>query len=164
MSQPHPQSAFKIEAFFNEFPFLTNGDEPLVPDPSRVTRVRVSRISEELMGFSPLDTITEGFICGSARESVLALDKNGQVIDKVKPAKDYGWRTGGEFVGQTIARLGNPEEIHFVVFIRRVRTWDQDGDLSDNSSVTIYKPPKNFTLRAWVDEYLQRKQSRSRPR
>jgi len=154
---------FRIEEFFSEFSFLTTGENPIVADQDKVERVRVSRISPELLEKAPRSTRTVGHrVDINEREQIDLLDQDGNCLGTVNEELTHTDHSShdssskvtlGETVGETLLRIENPDVVHFVIVVNtgyRLHNHESVGGYS----VTLYKAPKGFSLRAWVDEQL----------
>jgi hypothetical protein len=153
---------FKIEAFLNEFWWLncSEGDyQPLVEADS-VEKVAVSRINEDFLSRTPkYDGGTGNLVDIADSERILLCDRHGFLVGEVAQGgycrhneahqDDECWE--GETVGEALSRLKDSDEVFFAVLIHtgyEIRNHHSVGGYR----VVVYKPPKGFSLKGWVDE------------
>ena len=78
---------FRIQAFFEEFSFLTIGDKPIVSDVAKVEVVGVSRIDKDFLEKIPrCDGATGSLVGIDSSEQIYLLDRDGGLLLKVKQA------------------------------------------------------------------------------
>lgn len=150
----------KVVAFFKEFPFLRKllreeeGWEPCV-----------KRVDYDLLISIPcycefkdwlFDFLDNGGWVGkmpySVQSAYALLDKNGEILSfvGVRWWNPMTWTRARETVGDAIARLGNrAKRVFFVVH------FSPQGD----HSLTVYKPPRGFTIQDWLEEEIRRKRA-----
>lgn len=151
---------FKINGFFREFPFLAT----LVEDTSEVEEVRVARIDRDFLGKVPQYRGATGSLVGiEDSERIFLLNQNGEVLAEPRQALSIthteAYRDDeeeeGETVGEALAYLEDPDTVAYAVCIHtgyRIRDHHSVGGYS----VVVYKPPKGFTLKGWVEEQERR--------
>lgn len=123
-------SRFKVQAFFEEFPFLM-----ALARPSYVSAVSVARVGVDFL----VRDLQE-------REAVHFLNESGEVLVSVDP-EEYA-----ETIGEALLRAEPAiENIRFAVLIE-----GKEDHQWDRLTITIYKPPKGFTLKGWVEEQKRR--------
>ncbi len=160
---------FKTQAFFREFPFLTKEQQTndisfvLCPNVDEVEEVFVSRIDKDFLKRVPQYSGATGSLVGiDDEESICLLDKNGDFLTSVKQGGDCIHNEGhtddehwdGETVGEALLQT-NPEEVHYAVLIHTGYEI-QDHHSVGGYSMTLYKPPKGFSLPEWVKEQEKR--------
>lgn len=151
---------FKINAFFKEFPFLAS----LVGDVSWVEEVRVSRIDHNFLEYVPKYEGATGSLVGiEDSERIYLLSKEGKILAEPRQSLDISHNEAhtddeeeeGETVGEALAYLEDPNAVTYAVSIHtgyRIRDHHSVGGFS----VVVYKPPKRFTLKEWVEEQERR--------
>jgi hypothetical protein len=151
---------FKINAFFKEFPFLTT----LVEDANGVEEVKVARIDRDFLGKVPQYRGATGSLVGIGdSERIFLLNEKGEVLAEPRQALDITHNEAyeddekeeGETVGETLTSLEDPNTIAYAVCIYvgyRIRNHHSVGGYS----VVVYKPPKGFTLKEWVEDQESR--------
>ena len=148
----------KVLAFFQEFPFLGN-----ILDENDVRYAYVRRVDRGLLAKKSErhEDDPECFSGHSVWDVYMLLDGGGFLLATVDgPTRKKWWRPAtwgkkrfGETVGDAIARLGDwAEEVFFVVHF--VPVMEVDG-----GTLTLYKLPKSFTLKGWLEEELRREQA-----
>ena len=154
---------FKVQAFFEQFSFLTEGEEPIVRNIEEVEEAVVSRIDKDFLDKEPQYNGATGSLVGiDDDEHIYLFDCNGNLLIEVKQGgqcthneaytDDEDW--DGETVGESLLRT-DPERVHYAVVVHtgyKIRDHHSVGGYS----VTVYKPPKGFTLPEWVEEQKQR--------
>ncbi|NQT22791.1 MAG: hypothetical protein HQ579_05045 [Candidatus Omnitrophica bacterium] len=165
---------YKVQAFFKEFPFLApvlelveeGGDHgpQTVLSPEYVEEVKVSRIDRGFLEVIPKRDGATGSLVGIRNhESILLFDEKGEVIKEVMQAIDIihneayreDEKEEGETVGEALAEIEDPNTVAYAVCIHtgyRIRDHHSVGGYS----ITLYKPPKGFTLKEWVEEQERR--------
>ena len=154
---------YEIRAFFEAFPFLTAGDDPLVRNADDVEEVAIRRIDEDFLSRVPqYDGATGSCVDIRDNERIYLLDRSGELLVEVKQGgdcrhneaytDDESWK--GESVGEALLRT-NKTQIHYAIVVHTgYRICDHHS--VGGYSVTIYKPPEGFTLPGWVDEQKRR--------
>lgn len=154
----------KVEMFFREFPFLVNFTAP-----DKVKTVKVLRVDEKLLATIP-NRYSYPLISEDYFEQIILLDKNGLPLGEVKqwgryPESTKGrlWRMiglvenprhQGESVADALHRLGEvTERIVYILSLEKETKVN-----SDYFRLVLYKPPKNFTLKEWIDSAVSRQQ------
>lgn len=129
-----------------------------------VEEVRVSRISPEFLQTRAWYNGTTGSLVGiDDSERIFLLDKDGNVLVEVEQSRDVVHNEAhtdneyeeGETIGETLLRLENPDNVMYAVSVHtgyEVRDHHSVG----GNSVTLYKTPKGFTLKGWVEEQKRR--------
>lgn len=157
---------FRIDALLREFWWLncTDGDyEPLV-DASKIEEAAVSRIDKDFLERTPkYDGATGSLVDIDDSEQILLCDQHGFVLTKVKQSgcchhneahrDNESW--DGETVGEALLRLEDPNSVVYAVLIHtgyEIRNHHSVGGYR----VVVYKSPKGFTLREWVEEQKRR--------
>ncbi|MCH7828434.1 hypothetical protein IH982_01015 [Patescibacteria group bacterium] len=160
---------FKVQAFFAEFPFLERlFQERLVVamgyDNAEVEEVYVKRVDTNFLDKIPLYEGATGSLVGiEDAESIFLLNSQGDFLDVVHSAKSIVHNEAyldneeeeGESVGETLTHFRDPDVVAYAVCIHvgfKVRDHRSVGGYS----VTLYKPPKGFSLRGWVEEQQRR--------
>lgn len=160
---------FQVQAFVKEFPALFVWPEsrvyaerhvPLVRE-DVVQEVRVSRISPELMDARPHDESFSSSLADTHdRRLYFLLGEEMNLLGEVRPDvchEDAGRHDGrseerGETVGESIARLGVEDRIAYILY--REDNAPYQGERT--YCATLYKPPKGFSVVAWVKEQRRR--------
>lgn len=152
----------KIEAFFREFPFLTDYISlDLVGD------VRVSRLDEKFLKETPVrDATYLTYPDNYQSEIILLLDCDGKQVAEVQahgnyflkkrqwwhPKRWFGDIVDGESVGDALIRIKDEaNKVVYALYLEhhgREHLW----------KLTLHKPPKTFTLLGWVEELIRREQ------
>jgi hypothetical protein len=176
---------FKIQAFFKEFSWLRDllggGSEGSVfrgmledalrsrGDEGRdfvegVEEVNVKRIDENFLNYIPVQRGATGSLVSiNDDENILLVDANGNILKWVEQSRDITHNEAyhddekeeGESVGEALACLDNPNNVAYAVCIHTGhRIWGHRS--IGGFSVTVYKPPKGFTLKEWADEQRRR--------
>jgi len=154
---------FQIFAFFRAFPFLTSGEKPLVPDQGNVEEVRVARIGVDFLDRRPrYEGATGSLVDIDDSETIWLFSAEGKPLGEVKQerfvrhneAHQDDEQSPGEAVGEALLRIG-PDLVHYAVVIHRGYQI-QDHYSVGGYCVTVYKPPKGFTLAGWVEEKIRR--------
>lgn len=153
---------FQIEAVLREFPFLG----PLVKSES-VEEIKVSRISPELLDFTPKHRGATG-ICVNIdeREMVYLLDAQGAFVLEVKSEVNIRHNEAndrneplesreGETVGEALLRIEDPDTVVWAIKIHKGHHIEEHRSVG-GYTVTVYKAPRGFTLKGWIEEQLQR--------
>ena len=139
-----------------EFPFLTTGDEPLV-DRERVEEIRVSRVDRDLLWVGAYrEEIKMAHADVNESQRIFFLNRDGQILTEVRQGmhikSTIGPRTkkfsAGETVGDALLRV-SPEDVVFIV-VQQIGQRIERNHSIGGYSVTIYKPPRRFTLAEWV--------------
>lgn len=160
---------FKIVAFFQEkkFQFLSkiqvdqwSGEpdqwcaehgcteegfhtHPIFLGPNNVVSVEVSRISPEFL------QIRVWYYAEDDSQMLYLLDKEGGVLTSIEQSTNYSEEYQEmETIGEALLRLENPDDVHYALRVDKVGECDY--------SITLYKSPRGFTLKAWVEEQLHR--------
>ncbi len=150
------------EAFVSQFSFLFHGENP-VANGWLVEEVRVSRVDEALLEKTPMyDGATGSRVGIDDNEKIFLFDKEGNLLTEVEQAgycrhneshcDDEEW--DGEAVGEALLRV-DAKDVYYVVTVHtgyRIRDHHSVGGYS----VTLYKPPKGFSLPEWVKERRRR--------
>ncbi len=156
---------FTVRAFALEFPFLFKGENSLV-DQAAVERMSVSRIDTDFLSCVPA---REGVIGSQVdiddSERIFLFDGDGNQLTEVKQQVDIrhnekrwdGEYCDGESVGEALLRLDDPDTVKFAVKVHTGYTTESHLSVG-GYSVTLYKAPKGFTLRSWVEEQIARAQ------
>jgi hypothetical protein len=156
--RPSTYSPAKVKAFFSEFPFLANYIRWEAVDFPRVGRVTSEVLAEEALR----DGTPFFFLFSiSAHPSppmntrIRLLDKEGHLLYEVGAWKNisYRWwkpwtinRFQGETVGDALHQLGErAKDVYYVLWIE---SWF-------NVNLVLYKPPKDFTIQAWLKAQLE---------
>lgn len=150
-------------AFFSQFTFLTVGDKPIVQEAEQVERVSVCRIDRDFLGRKPRYEGASGNLVDiDDSERIFLLDREGHLLVEVKQGgycrhneahrDDESWE--GESVGEALLRT-DPNRVYYAVVVHT------GYEVVDHHSiggyaVTVYKPPKGFHLKGWVDEQKRR--------
>ncbi len=140
----------KVIAFFQEFPFLRKFLEV-----NRVGSVKVQRIDRGLMIKTPQTRWYSSYV--SSQSAYMLLDKDGTELATVGFVRRRWWDPRRECleetIGDAIARLGNrADEIFFILYSNPMF---QSGGFK-TYEVTLYKLPKGFTIRGWLEEEIIR--------
>jgi len=150
---------FKVRAFFEEFEFLQK-----IAEAEGAEEVYVKRIDENFLKRVPIYSGATGSLVDiTDSEKIFLLDKDGNVLTEVKPSVDIRHNEAhwddeswdGETVGEAIGDLDNPNEVLCAILIHRgfkIRDHHSIGGYS----LTVYKPPKSFTLLGWIKEQERR--------
>ena len=137
---------------------------PTFVQEDKVEDILVSRISPELMKESAYVESRSGSLCDVCISTkIFLLDGRGELITELKQgefSEDYvghGSRTNepGETVGESLLRLADPDKVKFVISIQtgyRIENHFSEGGYK----ITVFKSPKGFNLKGWVDEQLRR--------
>jgi hypothetical protein len=153
---------FQIEAVLREFPFLTAGDQ-LPVDQERIEEITVSRVTNDLLEIVPfLERIETALVDIRESKRIFLLDSAGKVLTEVRNARHEKSTLGrhveeskpGETVGEALLRV-NADEVVFVIVVHtghRIESNRSQGGYT----VTVYKPPRGFTLKEWLDERYRR--------
>jgi len=130
----------KIDAFFKEFPFLGNFFTK-----ESVEEIKVARISEETLDLTP-DVRMNGEIW----KPILFLDRDGHKLLEVgvrtfakkwyDPTTWSGVSRSWERISGGLERMGQKSDA-----VRYILQFDRH-----NGHLTIYKTPKNLTIREWL--------------
>lgn len=151
----------KTIAFYKEFPFLEkllNVDE--------AWNVCVKRVDYDLLTSKPCynDSFLKWFLNGdwiggeatalpySPLSAFALLDENGKILTFVglRWWNPITWARTRETVGDVITRLGDrAKRVFFVV------NFSPQGD----HPLTVYKPPRGFTIQDWLEEETRRKRA-----
>ena len=152
---------FKVNAFFNEFPFLNALVEG---GPREVDEVKVARIDRHLLELVPKYEGSTGSLVGiDDSERIFLLDSNGEVLAEPRQATDITHNEAhrddeeeeGETVGEALLCLEDPNTVAYAVSIHT--GYDiRDHYSVGGCSVVVYKPPKGFTLQEWIEEQKRR--------
>lgn len=130
-----------MEAFFEEFPFLTK-----FADKKRGWKANIQRIDMELLERGAWESID-----GICSEALIILDKNGDCLtfvgditrEKTKWWKfwteERSWNVGSALV--YLKNIGKANEAHFVLSLYE-------------EHLTLYKPPKGFTITGWLEAQI----------
>lgn len=130
----------KVKAFFQEFPFLSK-----IVRQERVMSVKVSRINLDVFG---------------SNGDFYLFAENGSLILKLK---SFGFKT----LGDVMMQLENPGCVYYAVrleYYNKLETLAVPialvqmflNFLRPTYSLTVFKPPKSFTLSGWKEEQLRR--------
>lgn len=150
---------FQRNAYFNEFPFLTEGDEPIVPNHLTVEEFKVNRITKELLSIVPLYDGATGCVVGiEDSKKIFLLDKEGKVLSEVQQAVSITHNEAhtddeeydGETVGEALLGL-NPDDVHYIVTVHTGYKINDHYSVG-GYSVIVSKLPKGFTLAGWLEE------------
>lgn len=129
-----------------------------------VEEVKVNRISPEFLHIRAWYRGATGSLVGiDDSERVFLLDKDGRVLVEVEQSRDvihnepyvddeYEER---ETVGEALLRLKSPDDVMYAVSIHtgyEIRNHQSVG----GNAVILYKSPKGFTLKDWVEEQERR--------
>ena len=148
---------FKFEAFLREFSFLYDilCRRNWIP-PERIEDIVVKRISPELLG------------CKREVEATgYALDADGSVVMYMGPCS-VSHRKGKTFhnkgekgvvkeempypykytIGEALQRLTQPNVVSYIVWFSQ--------RFNGVTRITVYKPPKRFTVMEWIEEQIRR--------
>lgn len=158
----------RTTVFFEDFPFLTKGDQPIIRRPKDVSEVAVKRMTEDFLLRVPLLRKREWAKYVSTLnnhhndERILLLDKRGCIIAVVsqKVVMDDGSPVPydgfppilGESVSDTLLGV-DPAQVHYAVLIHT------GYELSSNSGVNcvsgyrvvLYKLSSDLPLKDWVE-------------
>lgn len=164
---------FKIQAFLRQFPFLCTmklddarygSDEFTNLSPNNAEEVKVSRISPEFLHTRAwFKGATGSSVDIDDSERIFLLGKDGTILLEVEQSCDIVHNSAHEddqleereTVGEALLRLKNPDDVVYAVSIHtgyEIRNHHSVG----GSSLTLYKAPKGFTLRGWVEEQERR--------
>ena len=185
------QNIFKIAAFFKEFPFLSriiyeqvdlkrrvekegcddkckDGEHTheTYLDPKKIVSIRVARVDDNLLSryFEPKtgsDHITEKepFEIVGHYEDIngqpILIDSDGDIISAIDEKSGAWFNT----LGECIAKLEDPDEIEFIFIL------DEPEELEDDDphqEIVVYKKPKHFTIRQWIENQKQRARKEAR--
>lgn len=135
----------KVEAFFEEFPFLAT-----YFDPWKINEVSVSRVSE--------DTLEERFLKYGEEnypQRIFLFDEQGKLVAKAhfwirsrslwqNLQKIFQLYIYGESINEVIARIGTAKtaRVHFLVILHGAR--------SDQWKLVLHKMPRNYNNLAEV--------------
>lgn len=178
-------SKFQIRRFFREFPWLYDlpihnwAGEPNEwceknncqqtgwhthewLNPREVEGVSVARISEELLAKKATRYSVDGeCVAIDERRQIFLLNQDGIVITAVEEEWEASsmachvddTRTEGETIGESLLWI-DPNDVSYIVSVESGYTI-QNHFSQKGCRVTVYKPPKGFTLKGWVDEQLR---------
>lgn len=151
------QNACTEASTFHTHPRLINRDEWY-----KVEEVRVSRVSRELLKMKPKrETGSGSMIDYCDEERAFLLGGDGEVLTEVEQDRHHydatfgnSWREG-ETVGEALLRVSNPDDVAYVV-LRHTGYRIQNHHSVGGYTLTLYKPPKSFTLLGWLKEQEHR--------
>lgn len=155
----------RIEAFFDEFPFLQACIER-----NRVSSVKVARIDLKLLAFRPEYMTTPGEYSGirfMKDQRMLLLDKDGHLVQEVRPDRrrptNYRWwkpstwlLSKGETVEECLKSLGEViSTIEFAVLDHIPILWVAT-DRDNEREVIVYKKPRDVRdLGQWLRDQIE---------
>lgn len=141
----------KIQAMFREFPFLRN-----FFNPENIYEIKISRVDEETLDLHPEDYDRVNPLW------VKLLDEEGREVTTLgstkpipicrkwyNPSTWKGRVSYWETVSDALLRLG--EEAERVTYVLKA-----SDSTSIRSSICLYKSPKGFSIRKWLDEIRRR--------
>lgn len=156
---------FKIQAFFKEFGFLAGLLEKLeYQEQGEVEEVYVKRIDKDFLEITPKYEGASGDLVGIAdSERIVLLDEGGNILEEPRQASVQRYTAchkddeeeEGKSVGEALSYLEDPNAVVYAVRIHtgfRIRNHRSVGGFS----VTVYKPPRGFNLKDWVEEQRRR--------
>ncbi len=129
---------------------------------------RVSRISHEFMEKRALHDGATGNLVDIADDAkIFLLSASGKLLAEVRQTIDIthneaNWDNeyeDGETVGEALLRLGQPDRVAYAVEIREGYIV-KDHHSVGGYSVTLYKPPKGFTLSGWLNGQIRREKEK----
>lgn len=157
---------FAIQVFLNEFPFIKN-----ILKAKHITgeveEVKVLRISPEFLDTMPWYTGATGSLVGiDDDERIFLLDSEGGLLLEVKQSRDITHNEqyqenelrGFETIGEALLRLDNPDKVVFALRVHLGYVVENHHSVG-GFSITLFKAPKNFTLKGWVEEQLNREKT-----
>jgi hypothetical protein len=141
----------KVAAFFEEFKFL----KKCVSDET-VKNVKVQRVGEDLMNAKPEKRHWAGVMDYDTEwDRILLFGEDGQLLAGVgvrtvqpkwyRPSTWSGATHFEQTVGEALLKF---PETHFIAWIVGI-----------SHDVTVYKPPKGYTVAAWIGAELKRERA-----
>lgn len=133
----------KIDAFFEEFPWLKN-----FVDTTYYKSFYVSRVEPALLEYQPIKrNVSSWPFCQEwVYELLVLLDKEGDVITILFDLKN---KTVGEHI-EILPRVSR-EKISYVV-----------SRFGYTNAVIIYKPPKGFSIPEWIEALKEEEKAKMR--
>ena len=129
-----------------------------------VEEVKVSRISPEFLQTRAWHNGATGSLVDiNESERIFLLGKEGNVIIEIAQSREVVHNeahTDNEFderetVGETLLRLENPDDVVYAVSVRTGYEIRDHHSVGGNF-ITLYKAPRGFTLKGWVEEQERR--------
>lgn len=145
---------FKLEAFFQEFPFIKEviGEK----NHTKIDFIRVARIDENFLNSIPGEYYWDGSAGETSNwERIAFVMKDGTVHQDCVKTKgvagsNYAHEGTREWEGETvleaISSLENPDDVQYIVWEERILSDWQGQDSTRTYGITIYKAPKNKSL------------------
>lgn len=130
----------------------------------KVEEAFVKRVSPEFLGTRPVYSGATGASVGIEDSTrIFFLDQDGNMLLEVEQsvsvthneAHTDNEHKDNETIGEAILRLEDPSKMVYAVQLEtgyEVRDYHSVGGYR----VTVYQPPKGFTLKGWVEEQMMR--------
>lgn len=151
---------FKNEAFLKEFPFI----EGLIDNSTDIT---VSRVDKDLLKKSFQNRSWDGSLGNDYDNyTVLFFSKDGKQLGSPSIGEYSGSNYShsqtvdkdGESIIEAIYRLNIQNELHYIVVCNEGKSDWEGSEYREWDKLTIYKPPKNFTINNFIKELQQEAQ------
>lgn len=156
--------AYRINAFFEQYPFLTHGDHALVKHVSEVEEVEIEQFHPSLLERKALYYGATGSLVGvDDSVNVYLLGEDGTVLKTVKQTEDIVHNEAycdneyreGETLGEALLHV-DPSAVRYVVTIHTGYTI-RDHHSVGGYSITVCEVPSTVLLQ-WIEE--QKKKAR----
>jgi hypothetical protein len=151
-------SKYQVEAIFREFPWLEKipvyVEHGIYLNVNNVGNAEIRHVTPELLELYP-EHIGPGalnLVKDSFERKIFLLNKEGKILTEVGPTyRRIGTKNpfSNETVGEALGRIQSHDEVCYVVQII--------GEMGASGyEITLFKPPKGWILKNWVEEKRDR--------